>query len=494
MPYNLQQMKDAGLYLEAPATVDVGELSGGKIISDIPDLLKLRLARVGGGQHNDPSRQDASDVTALLKCGLNPQDAYATFAASARGKDAESRKASHFEDYAARTVRAAMAFLGKTVKDYENKTVHIDFGKRRHAGKSVTKDPSGFTVENPEYITPEAVRWLWRPYIPAGKITIIASDPGVGKSTIAIDLAARISCGRAMPGSGERLVTGYSLIASAEDAADDTITPRLIAAGANRAKLGLLREVEIEGQLSYFSLPRDLNRLRQLVVRRGARLLVIDPINAFLSKETSSHVDQDVRLVLGPLENLAEETGCAILIVMHLTKKEDTAMLYRVGGSIGFVGAARSVLGVKEMGGGAEGSRHYVLFSLKRNLSKRPPAHKYSIATCKIPTESDRAIYASKIRWEGTCDFDPQKVQRGEGPQELKDCYEFCSEMFVSDSEMPANDLMAAAKLAGVSWSTLRYYKRDLGITSKKSHGHWYWCAPAVGFKKFWENKQKARS
>ena len=228
-------------------------------------------------------------VIAALLDHMSAADAAATFSASKRGREAADRHP-QFENYLARTIAAA----SKIRKGPES--IHVDFGKRRTAGKTVTEDESGFIIENPQYIQPEGVRWLWYPYVPAGKITIIASDPGVGKSTIAVDLAARISLGRAMPGSSERLVTGYSLIASAEDASDDTITPRLIAAGADRARIGIMREVRVDGKLCYFSLPRDLESLRKLIIGRGARLLVIDPINAFLSKETSSHVDQDVRL------------------------------------------------------------------------------------------------------------------------------------------------------------------------------------------------------
>src|SRR5580692_8151005 len=101
MPYTIAQMKRAGLYLEAPATVDVGELGGGTVHHDLPSKLQNRLDMPGLGPYQDASREDAHCLCALLGHGMSPEDAYATFSASPRGEDARDRKSGHFEDYMA---------------------------------------------------------------------------------------------------------------------------------------------------------------------------------------------------------------------------------------------------------------------------------------------------------------------------------------------------------------------------------------------------------
>jgi hypothetical protein len=476
MSYSVDELKKAFPYTSSPSVN--GEIRSGRIIEDIPDMLKDRLAQAGGGVHNDASRQDSSVVTHLLRCGLSPSDCYATFAASARGKDAISRKNSHFDDYLQRTIRASLSFLNKTIEEYTDtkpqETVHIDFGKKRNY-----KLEDGINVAMASGVEVEKTQWLWTGYIPAGKITILAGDPGMGKSTIGVDLASRISCGKPLP-SGGRSVSGTCLIASAEDAPEDTITPRLIVAEAKISRVGIIREVKIEDQLCYLSLPRDLNRLRKLVISRGARLLIIDPLNAFLERGTDTYKDQDIRSVLAPVENMAEETGAAVLIIAHLTKKEDASVLYRVGGSIGFIGAARSVLAV----GNTSKPNLKVLYSLKSNLAKKPQPLAYETrqVTRSRKDEKDwkgeEKIVSSVIRWKGAIDYDPSRgsaISSGKAELEAED---FLRQALV-DSSVSVDDIYAEAKRAGISRGQLNRVKTEMGLkVSKDRSGAWNWSMP----------------
>lgn len=476
MPYSLEQLKQAGLYKEAPESVN-GEIRYGKIIEDIPDLLKQRIYRIGGGRYGDSSRQDSSDITALLKCGLTPGDCYATFADSPRGKDALSRKNGHFDDYLQRTIRASLSFLGKTLEDYKQKpieTIHIDFARKRNYTLQ-----DGINVAMAEGIETEKAQWLWPGYIPSGKITILAGDPGMGKSTIAIDLVSRISCGKPLP-SGGRTISGTCLIASAEDAPEDTIAPRLIVAEAKMSRVGVIREVKIEDQLCFLSLPRDLNRLRKLVVARGARVLVIDPLNAFLERGTDTYKDQDIRSVLAPVENMAEETGVAVLIIAHLTKKEDSSVLYRVGGSIGFIGAARSVLAVGE----TNKPNLRVLYSLKSNLAKKPQPLSYETRQVTRLRKKDtdwkgeEKIVSSVIRWRGAIDYDPSQRSAVNSDKAASEAEDFLRQSLV-DSSVSVEDLCIEAKRAGIPRSQLNRVKTEMGLkVSKGRDGNWTWSMP----------------
>lgn len=191
------------------------------------------------------------------------------------------------------------------------------------------------------------VEWLWEHRIPQGALTVIDGDPGIGKSTITIDLAARLTRGVAMP-DGTRSPVGPAavLLVGAEDALGYTVRPRLEAAGADLSLVSALTGVADHENPSGrpLSLPEDTAILERAILNRGAKLVIIDPIMAYLSSEINSSSDQEVRRVLTPLAKIAEDTGATILMVRHLRKTNDGPALYQGGGSIGIVGAARAGL------------------------------------------------------------------------------------------------------------------------------------------------------
>ncbi len=195
-------------------------------------------------------------------------------------------------------------------------------------------------------VKPERVSWLWPGRLPLGKLTVLDGDPGKGKSTLSLDLSARLTRGDIMPdGSGGGFPAGV-VILSGEDGLADTIVPRLIAAGADLSRVVALASCpDSEGDGEHPPvLPDDLPTIRAAIARVGAKLAIIDPLMAYLSDGTNSHKDQDIRRVLFRVAALAEETGAAVLVVRHLNKATGGVALYRGGGSIGIIGAARSGL------------------------------------------------------------------------------------------------------------------------------------------------------
>jgi archaellum biogenesis ATPase FlaH len=216
------------------------------------------------------------------------------------------------------------------------------------------------------------IEWLWQGRIPLGKITILDGDPGVGKSLIAINIAACISAGRPMPDGTPGIQGGVILIAP-EDSSADTIKPRLEAAGGDLTQVLLLNTMEIfdvkrRGVYDYpFSLSRDMQDLEIIINRRNAKLVVLDPLMAVLGREVSASSDQDIREVLTPLAQLAERTKCAILIIRHLNKGNSSNSLYRGAGSIGIIGAARMGLIVVR---DPNDEQRCILATTKNNLSK----------------------------------------------------------------------------------------------------------------------------
>jgi AAA domain/Domain of unknown function (DUF3854) len=194
-------------------------------------------------------------------------------------------------------------------------------------------------------VAPERLTWLWPNRYPAGSLVVIASDPGVGKSLFTVDSCSRFS--RRLPWPDGAPACGQvveSLIFSAEDSLAHVIRPRLDAAGAAVEHVHLLRRVlDARGEVSFFSLGSDLPLLEEQIRARGIRFLVLDVLNAYLPN-VDSYKDADIRRVLGPLAALAERTGCTIAALMHLSKDADRKALYRIVGSIGYVGQARVVL------------------------------------------------------------------------------------------------------------------------------------------------------
>ena len=195
-------------------------------------------------------------------------------------------------------------------------------------------------------VTADRVRWLWPGRIPLGKLTLLDGDPGLGKSALLLDLAARITRAHPLPDGSRPDFDGPAgvVILSAEDGLADTIRPRLQAAGADLDRVIALRGVWNGAHLRWVRLPRDTKEIALAVRDVRARLVVIDPLMAYLDPKVNAYREQSIRAVLGLLATTAERLDLALVIVRHLTKGADGNPLYRGGGSIGVIGAARSGL------------------------------------------------------------------------------------------------------------------------------------------------------
>jgi hypothetical protein len=242
----------------------------------------------------------------------------------------------------------------------------------------------------------EPIRWLWPGYVPRACVSVLDGDPGQGKSSISIDLAARMSRGWTMPpaaGPCEGAEPEDVLILSAEDDPGTTILPRLLAAGGDPERVHLLDGVMVGDRERPAVLPLDLDMVESIVRERSVALVVIDPFMAFLDSETDSHRDQDVRLVLHRLGKLAAATDAGILLIRHLNKYRSGDAIYRGGGSIGIIGAARSGLLV---GKHPDRPGSYVLAGVKSNLGPMPPSLEYTME----PTDD-----VARIAWGGVVDI-----------------------------------------------------------------------------------------
>lgn len=343
-----------------------------------------------------------------------------------------------------------------------------DVAERREPAPRVTPGPVLVRLSDVE--PARAVEWLWRGYVPRGTLTIIEGDPGLGKSALTCDLAARVSTGASMP-DGSPGVAGGVVILSAEDSLSDTIRPRLEAAGADLARVVALSAIrDTEGE-RLPELPLDLGGLERAVAESEAALVVIDPLMAYLGSEVNSWRDQDVRRALAPLAALAERTGCAVVIVRHLNKAAGGSAIYRGGGSIGIVGAARAAFVVAK---DPDDESRRVLAPVKCNLAAPPPSRGFCLV------ESGLGV---RVEWLGESAHSADAILAAPAGEEERSALETAmGALREALAEGPRGALEARkdAKGAGVSDRTLDRAKARLPIRARKAGfgGPWLWCLP----------------
>jgi hypothetical protein len=313
-------------------------------------------------------------------------------------------------------------------------------------------------------IEPERIEWLWPRRIPKGKITVLDGDPDNGKSVLTTDLAARVTAGLDLP-DGTKTEAAGAVIVSAEDGASDTIRPRFDAAGGDPNRALLLGDDEP------FAIPGDIPRLERAVRQVKAALVVIDPIMAFLSGDVNSNRDQDVRRALTPLKRMAERTGAAVILVRHLNKSQGGNPLYRGGGSIGIIGAARSGMVV---GPHPDSDDLRVLAGQKNNLSLPPRSLAYSIETAQNGS--------ARISYKGFSEATAAQLLRVPEDEEEKSALFEAKEFLSSElarTPVTAKAIKKIAREAEISERTLRRAKQVLGVRSEKeSDGSWTWSLP----------------
>ena len=316
----------------------------------------------------------------------------------------------------------------------------------------------------------EEITWLWQKRIPRGKLVVIGGDPGLGKSYLTLDIAARVSLGGPWPDGGMS-PKGDVLLVSAEDGLADTIEPRLDLLGADVSKIhAISTTLKDDGQDIPLSLSEHLGQLEDAIVQKKALLLVLDPILAFTGKKTDTYKTSDVRAVLAPLAAMAERTNCAVVSVLHLNKRSSEGnSIYRLTSSLDFAAAARSVFVV---GKHPDDPDHRVLASVKSNLSAPPKSLAF------------RFTSDGYFSWAGEVDFDADDVlamQPHEGQTERDAAKEFLTTV-LHDGEVEAKHVMAEARECNIAARTLNRAKKDLGITAyrrgelgKKGGGVWVW-------------------
>jgi hypothetical protein len=318
-------------------------------------------------------------------------------------------------------------------------------------------------------VRPERVTWLWDGRIPLGKLTILDGDPGLGKSTLSLAIAANVSRGLPLPGSTEPSRPAGVVLLSAEDDLADTIRPRLDAAGADVTRILALRTVPGDEEMPP-SIPADLHLLEQAIERVDARLVVVDPLMAFLDADVDAHKDQGVRRALHRLSTLAEGHGVAVLVIRHLNKASGGNPLYRGGGSIGIVAAARAGMLVAR---DPDDANRRVLASTKCNLAAEPESLSFHL---------EQHDEASRVVWDGTSAHNAALLlaESDGDPSALDEAKEVVADILAA-GPVASTDLRRRALAEGVSERTMRRARATLRCVKRKAGmtGGWTWELPA---------------
>ena len=323
-------------------------------------------------------------------------------------------------------------------------------------------------------IESKPVDWLWPGRIARGKLTIIAGDPGLGKSQITASIAAIVSTGGLWPVDRDYCPVGGVLFMSAEDDPADTIRPRLEAAGADLRLIHFVdgvmaRSEEQENEQSrLFSLETDVRMLdRKLEELSGISVLVIDPVSAYFGN-ADSHKNTVVRAVLAPLADLAARHNIAIIAISHLSKDDKKSALMRVSGSLAFAAAARSAWVIVR---DSERRNRRLFLPLKNNLAADSTGLAFQIEGATVETDS-APIQTSRLMWES----DPvtttaDEAIRAASPQKPKPKLEEAKNWltgFLDNRSVSADDVVRAAKEAGIAQKTLERAADVLKVKKNK--------------------------
>jgi RecA-family ATPase len=325
-------------------------------------------------------------------------------------------------------------------------------------------------------VEPEDVSWLWKPYLPFGKVSIVEGDPGLGKTFLALAVAAAVSNGWPLIGDDgsptQKVDVGKILYLSCEDGLGDTLRPRLEKMGAN-----VVNVIALEGKITPGKdevIPvslLDVDVLRNAMLEVRPALIVVDPIQGFLGAGTNMSRAEEVRPLLSALGKLAEEFKSAVILIRHLTKSGKDKASYRGMGSIDFTAAARSVLLV---GKDPDDEAKRVIVQTKSSLAETGKSIAFTINEGKFEWAGHSEVTAAEV-------LAPEKLESDSDNEDdknpMKEARKYLFDSLVNGPK-PAKEILSGVKFSGFGERTLKKAKAALKIKSYKDGEVWYWSFP----------------
>ena len=313
-------------------------------------------------------------------------------------------------------------------------------------------------------IKPKQVRWLWYPYIPFGKVTLLQGDPGDGKSKL------MLSKGAPLPFSDDE--ESYEPVTiiyqTTEDDADDTVVPRFNATGGDGERLVFIKE-----DVKRLTFGDD--RIREAVEQCDAKLLILDPMSSYIGDDCSMNNANETRAEFNRLIAVAEDTGCAIVIIAHMNKAKDTSSLYRTNGSIDIAGAARSILAITRTANSANPAERY-LVQVKSNLAPMGSAILFEVA--------DKGMnFLDELEMTAEDAFAATAPRMGRPNDREEAATAFIRSLLDGGRQLSSDceaKLEGAGFSAGFKKSTYKKAKKKAGVHSVKDGFAWHWTLPEV--------------
>lgn len=316
-----------------------------------------------------------------------------------------------------------------------------------------------------EQVEVEKIDWLLYPFIPFGKVTIVQGDPGEGKTTMVLQIIAKLTKGEAVLPVDENTETKEKITAiepvnviyqTAEDGLGDTIKPRLLAAGADCSRVLVIDDNEQ-------ALTMMDARLEEAIIQTKARLVVLDPIQGFLGADVDMHRANEIRPLMKRMAVLAEKHHCAIVLIGHMNKNSNGKSSYRGLGSIDFQAAARSVL---------------IVGRVKDDPEIRVVCHVKSSLAPEGKSIAFRLDKETGFKWIGEYDISADDLLSGDSRgRKGREAKEFLIEI-LSDGAMEQAKIAEEAEHRGIKSKTMWNAKKELKIESVKIGSQWFWMLP----------------
>lgn len=361
------------------------------------------------------------------------------------GEDACKRLAALLPD------NVSVTRIQPCMKDWNDVLVHrAEIPNRNYFKSIVLKEPSKpETVKiirmSDVELTP--VEWLWKPYLPFGKLSVLQGNPGEGKTYFAMHLAAACTNGKLLPNM-ERMEPFNVIYQTAEDGLGDTVKPRLIEAGADLDRVLVIDDSDVQLTLSD-------ERIEKAIIENNARLVIIDPIQAYLGADVDMNRANEVRPIFMRLGQVAQRTGCAILLIGHLNKAAGMQSLQRGLGSIDIAAAVRSVMFIGK---------------LKHDPTMRILTHEKSSLAPPGASLAFSLGDEGGFRWVGEYDITADEMLSGIEPQretKTQQAKDMICALLAGGKQVLSEDIDKAALERGIPGRTVRDAKRELGDALK---------------------------